>query len=178
MANNTDYQLLELQCKIADKTIDLKKASYLPYLSGYYSYTEKLKKPLFDMTPKNALGLTLTLPIFSSGTKASQLSQAKINYEIAETTKDMYEQKLTLQAKQYEFTYNNLLEQYLNQKNSVVVAKEVFEKINLKYEQGLVSSLELTSANSSYLTSETTYTSTVLQLLNAELALRKINNKL
>ena len=50
--------------------------------------------------------------------------------------------------------------------------------MNIKYQQGLVSSLELTSANSTYLTAETNLTSIMLELLNAELALRKMNNNL
>ncbi|HNW98887.1 MAG TPA: TolC family protein [Bacteroidales bacterium] len=176
--NNLSYKLLDMQSKIAEKNIDLKKANYLPTLSAYYSYTEKIKQSHFDMTPNNVLGLTLSVPIFSSGQKCSQLSQAKIDYRISANTKDLLKQQLTLQEKQLNYNYSNLLEQYLNQKSSVDVAKEVLEKMNLKYDQGLVSSLELTSANSSYLTSETSYTSILLQLLNADLALKKINNKL
>jgi outer membrane protein len=175
---NVGYKLIEIQGILAKKSIDLKKTSYLPSLAAYYSYTDKLKKPLFDMTPKNVIGLTLSVPIFSSGERFSQLNQAKISYKITQNTKDLYAQKLTLQEKQLKYNYTNLYEQYLNQRNSVEVAKEVLEQMNLKYDQGLVSSLELTSANSSYLTAETSYISTLLQLLDAELALRKINNKL
>ena len=64
------------------------------------------------------------------------------------------------------------------QKTNVEVAKEVLDKMNLKYEQGVVSSIELTTANNDYLTAETTFTSVILQLLTAETTLRKINNKL
>ncbi len=176
--NNLDFKLVSLQGKIAEKNIDLKKTNYLPTLVSFYSYTEKLKKPLFDMTPKNIVGLTLSVPIFSSGQRMSQLNQAKIAYKISENSKDLLAQQLKLQETQLKYNYNNLLEQYLNQKANVEITKEVLDKMNLKYQQGIVSSLELTSANSAYLTAESNYNSTVLQLLNAELALRKINSKL
>lgn len=76
------------------------------------------------------------------------------------------------------FNYNTLLDQYDMQKANVDIAREVLQKMNLKYEQGIVSSLELTSANNDYLTSETNFTNIILQLLNAEMTLRKINSKL
>ena len=156
----------------------MKKASYLPSIVAFYSYTEKLQKPAFDMSPKQVLGLTLTVPIFSSGQRQSQLNQAKIDYSISQNSKDLVFQQLTLQERQLRFTFNNLYEQLSTQKANVEIAKEVLEKMNLKYQQGVISSLELTSANSEYLNAETTYTSLLLQLLNAELSLRKINSNL
>ena len=50
--------------------------------------------------------------------------------------------------------------------------------MNLKFQQGIVSSLDLTTSNNDYLTAETDLTGTILKLLNAELELRKLNNKL
>jgi outer membrane protein len=175
---NQDYKLLTLQEVIAKKSIDLRKSNYLPTVAAYYSYTEKLLKPLFDISPKNVVGLTLNIPIFSSGQRSSQLSQARIDYKVTENTKALFKQQLSLQEQQLRYNYNNLLEQYLNQKANVEIAKEVLDKMNLKFEQGVVSSLELTSSNNDYLTAETNYTSVLLQLLNAELSFRKINSNL
>jgi len=178
LQNNLDFKLISMQGEIAKKQFALKKTSYLPSLFAFYSYTEKLKKPLFDMTPKNILGFTLSIPIFSSGQRLSQLNQAKIDFNINENTKELLTQQLALQERQLIYNYNNLFEQFLNQKANIEIAKEVLDKMNLKYRQGIVSSLELTSANNDYLTAESNYTSIMLQLLNVELSLRKINNKL
>lgn len=176
--NNIDFKLVEMQGEIAQKQILLQKASYLPTLAAFYSYTEKLKKPKFDMTPKNVLGLTLNIPILSGGQRLSQLNQAKIDYDINKNTKDLLNQQLSLEEKQLRYNYKNLLEQFLNQKANIEIAKEVLENMNLKYAQGIISTLELTSANTDYLTAESSYASIMLQLLNAELSLRKINSKL
>lgn len=154
------------------------KANYMPTLVAFYSYTEKIKKPVFDMTPKHVLGFTLNIPIFSSGTRSSQLSQAKIDMDINENTKDLLTDQLMLQEKQLRFNFKNLLEQYFNQKNNVSVAREVLDQMNLKFQQGIASSLDLTSANNDYLSAELDFTETILQLLNAELAIRKLNNNL
>lgn len=76
------------------------------------------------------------------------------------------------------FNYKNLLAQFKNQQSNVEIAKEVLEKMKLKYQQGTVSILDLTSANNDYLNAESDYTNVMIKLLNAELALRKINSNL
>lgn len=176
--NNQDFKLVSMQGEIAQKSIELKKASYLPTLAAFYSYTEKLKKPIFDMSPKNVLGLTLNIPVFSGGQRSSQLNQAKIDYEISKNTKELLIQQLTVQERQLRYNYSNLLEQYQSQKANVEIAKEVLDKMKQKYQQGIISSLELTSSNNDYLNAESNYTSILLQLINAELSLRKLNSKL
>lgn len=177
-ANNNDYKLMMLQENVSKKQLALDRASYLPTIAGYYSYTEKLLKPKFDMTPKHVVGLSLDIPIFSSGLRKSKVTQSKINLKMAENSKSLLSQQLQIQEKQLRYNLNNLLEQYNNQKQNVEIAKEVYSKMSLKYEQGVVSSLELTSANNNYLTAESNYTNTLFQLLDAEIALRKLNGNL
>lgn len=176
--NNLDYKLIDMQGEVAKKNIDLRKSSYLPTIAAFYSYTEKLKKPIFDLSPKNVLGLTLNVPIFSSGQRSSQVNQAEIDLEIAKNTKELLVQQLTVQESQLRFNYTNLLEQFQSQKDNVEIARQVLDNMKLKYQQGIVSNLELTSSNNEYLMAESNYTSIMLQLLNAEASLRKINSKL
>jgi len=178
LQNNLDYKIILMQGEVAKKNIALRKVSYLPTLAAFYSYTEKLKKPEFDMTPKNAVGFTLSIPILSGGQRWAQLNQAKLDYLTSENTKELVSQQLLIQERQLRFNYSNLYEQYLNQKANLEIVKEVLEKMNLKYQQGVVSSLEFTSSNNDYMTAESNYTGVMLQLLNAELSLRKINNNL
>lgn len=178
LQNNMDFKMISMQSDIAKKQIRLKQSNYLPSLAAFYSHTEKIKTAAFDMTPKDVVGLTLNIPIFSSGQRLFQVNQAKIDYKISENTKELVSQQLAIQQEQLMFTYNNLLEQYITQKENVAIAKEVLDKMKFKFDQGVISSLELTSANNDYLSAESNYTNVILQLLNAELSLRKINSKL
>ncbi len=178
LSANLDYKLVELQTEIAQKNVNMQRANFLPTLAAFYSYTEKIKKPEFDISPKNILGVTLKVPIFSGGQRYMKLSQAKVDLYSAENTLTLLQDQLTIQERQLNYTYQNLLEQYEYQKTNVEIAKEVLENVTLKHEQGMISSLELTNANSEYLKAETSYTGVLLELLNAELALRKLNNNL
>jgi outer membrane protein TolC len=176
--NNIDYKLVSMQGEIAKKSINMAKASYLPSLVAFYSYTKQIKEPNFNMTPEHVLGLQLNVPIFAGGLRKSKLSQAKIDFDVSENTKDLITDQLTLQEKQLRYNYNNLLEQYFSQKENVEISKEVLDQMNLKMKQGVVSSLDVTSANNDYLKAVTDLTGTILKLLNAELELRKLNNNL
>lgn len=176
--NNLDFKLDSIRGQMAKKQVSMQWANYLPTLVAYYSRTEKLKEPLFDMTPKNVLGFSLNIPVFSGGERLAKVKQAKIDYKVTQNTRELLKEQLSLQERQYRYNYNNLLEQYASQKANVEIAREVLDKMNFKLQQGVVSSLEITSANNDYLTAENAFTGVILQLLNAELSLRKINNEL
>lgn len=176
LADNPAYQIMETQTMISRKSVALNKWSFAPTIAGYYSYTEKILTTGFDISPKNAAGLTVSLPIFTSGERKAQINQAKIELDKALINKSLLEDQLQMQKNQLLFEYNNALENYRMQKENVEVAKRVYESNQNKYNQGLLSSLNLTQANSNYLQAETNYVTSVMSLLQAKLALRKLYN--
>ncbi len=175
---NITYQMMLTQEKLGQKSVEMKKWSYAPTLAGYYSYTEKLLTSGFDLTPKNAAGLTLSVPIFAGGIKQSQLSQAKIELDKTTRSKELVEEQLAMQDNQLSYELNSAYENYETQKENVGVAKRVYNNISNKYKQGMVSSLDLTQANSNYLQAESNYISSVLSVLQAKLQLDKLYNNL
>ena len=175
---NLDYKLMNSQQLISKKLVDMEVMSWIPTINGFYSNTQKILRPDFDMTPPNILGLQMNVPIFASGMRKAKWDQARINYEVTLNDKDLLTDQLLIQEKQLRFNLNTAIEQYESQKENVIVSKRVFDNLNLKYEQGLVSSLDLTTANSNYLQSETNYITATMQLLNADLALNKLLNTL
>ncbi len=174
LQNNPNYRMLTLQTEIAEKQINMERAAYLPTLSGFYNYTEKLLKPEFDITPNHVIGLNLSIPIFSSGVRQARVRQARINYEVAENQQELVSEQLQLQERQLRFNLNNAIEQFESQKANLEVARRVFNNINDKYQQGMLSSLDLTTANNNYLQAENSYISAVLQLLEAQVEMDKL----
>ena len=175
---NMDYRVMTKQQLLSQKQVDLEKMNYLPTISGFYSRTQKLLKPDFDMTPPNLVGLQMNIPIFSSGSRKAKVEQAKINYETTLNNKSLLTDQILMQEKQYRFNLRSGMEQYQSQKENVEVSKRVYNSINLKYRQGLVSSLDLTTANNNYLQAQSAYISSMVQLLNAALDLHKLLNTL
>ncbi len=123
-------------------------------------------------------GLQLSIPIFASGQRYSQIKKAQINYEKARTTKEMVAEQLLLQEKQLRYNLVNANLQYKSQKANVDVSKRVYTSMENKYRQGMASSLDLTQANSLYLQAENNYVSSLMNLLQTKLALDKLLNNM
>lgn len=176
--NNLDYKMMETQEQLSEKQVALEKSAYLPTLSSFYSRTEKIKKASFDASPKNVIGLNLSIPIFSSGLRKAKVSEANISLEQTQNQKDLLEEQLKLQEKQLRFNLRNALDKYSSQKENVKVALRVNRNFDLKYEQGVASSLERLQANDSYLQAENNYVGATLELLQAYIAWEKLLNNL
>ena len=178
VANNPAYQMMAVQEKIGEQQLNLQKWSYAPTLVGFYAYKEKILTGGFDLSPKHAAGFTMSVPIFDGWTKSAQMTKAKIELDKTSRTKSLLEDQLALQNNQLSFDMANAYENYLTQKENIDVAKGVFESIRRKYEEGVISSLELTQANSNLLQAENNYVSSVMELLKSKLSLDKLYNKL
>ena len=123
-------------------------------------------------------GLQLSIPIFASGQKYSQIKKARINFEKAKTTKEMVTEQLLLQEKQLRYNLVNANLNYRSQKDNVDVSKRVYTSTENKYKQGMASSLDLTQANSLFLQAENNYVSSLMNLLQTKLALDKLLNNM
>ncbi|MCK9451820.1 MAG: TolC family protein [Bacteroidales bacterium] len=178
IAQNPSYQIIETQVEMQEKMINMEKWAYAPTLTGFYSYTEKLMTSGFDISPNNAAGLNLSIPIFSSGVRKANLSKARIELDKANRSKEMLSEQLQLQNNQLRYELANAYENYNTQKNNVLVAERVLSSIQNKYKQGLVSSLDLTQANTNYLQAESNYLNSSIDLMQSNLKLEKLYNNL
>ncbi len=175
---NVNFQLVQLQEELSKKQVTMQQSSYLPTLSGYYNFTEKILKPAFDMSPKHLVGLQLSIPVFSSGERRSKVRQARIDLETTRNNKALLGEQLEIQFSQLQFNLLSALESYNTQKENVEVSREVYQNLRRKFEQGLISSLELTTADSNYLQAEAEYLSAMLEVLQAGNALDTLTGKI
>ena len=178
MENNVTYQLLKSQEEINRKLMQMEKLSYTPTLAGFYNYNAKILTTGFDMNPNHLAGLSLNVPIFSSGMRKARVDQARIAYDMSQNDRSIMEDQLSLQEKQFKYNLESSLDNYYTQKENVEVALSVYESYQRKYEQGMASSLDLTQANGNYLDAESNYLSAILEVMNAKLQLDKLMNNL
>jgi outer membrane protein TolC len=171
---NIDFQLIQSQEKLMEKQILMQQANYLPTLVSFYTRTEKILKPDFDMSPKNMIGLRLSIPVFSGGTRSSQVRQARIDLETTKNTKALLMEQLEIQEKQLQFNLRNAMETYTNQVKNLDVSRRVYNNLKLKFEHGLISGLDLVNADNNFVKAETDYISAVYQLLSAQNELDKL----
>ncbi|HEX2396414.1 MAG TPA: TolC family protein [Bacteroidales bacterium] len=178
VTNNINYSLMESQVQLGEKQVGLENWAYAPSIAGFYSYTKKFITTGFDMTPNHLAGFSATIPIFSAGARHARVNQAKVALDIAKRNQEMVREQLETQKNQLLYNYQNALENYETQKENVEVAGRVFKNIQNKFQQGMMSSLDLTQANNNLLSAESNYLSAIMSLLQAQTSLNKLYNKI
>lgn len=178
---NVNYRLIQGQEQMSSLALKTQKASVLPTLAGFYNYgTNGMGDKLSDLRwfQNSMAGLQLSIPIFASGQRYSQIKKAQFNLEKAKTTREMVTEQLRLQERQLRYNLINANLQYKSQKDNVAVSLRVYESTENKFSQGMASSLELTQANSLFLQAENNYISALMNLLQTKLALDKLLNNM
>jgi outer membrane protein TolC len=176
--DNVTYKIMKTQEEMNKKMLGLEQWNYAPTIMGFYNYNAKILTTDFDMNPNHMVGLTMGVPIFSSGMRKARVDQAKIDYNMAQVNRDIMEDQLLLQEKQYKYNLASSLENYFTQQENVEVAQRVYDSYRRKFEQGMATSLELTQANDNYLNAENNYLTAIMEVMNAKLQLDKLMNTL
>lgn len=171
---NIDYQLMETQEGIKTMELRQQQVKYLPTIAGFYSHTEKLKKPEFDMTPKDLIGVNVSIPILSSGQRLSKVQQARIELDKIENSKDALRDGLIMQYEQAIVNYNTAFSKYLNESENMKLTKRIYDKTLTKYREGVASSLDLSQVQSQNLQSQNNYYNAILELIQAKTSLDKL----
>lgn len=178
---NIGYRLMDGQEMMSSLNLKAQKSAVLPTLAGFYNYgTNGMGDKVSDLAwfQNSMAGVQLSVPIFAGGQRYSRIRKAQINLEKAKITKDMVTEQLLIQEKQLRFNLVNANLQYKSQKENVEVSKRVYASMENKFKQGMASSLDLTQANSLYLTAENNYVSALMNLLQTKLALDKLLNNM
>ncbi|MBT3303614.1 MAG: TolC family protein [Bacteroidetes bacterium] len=176
--SNITYQLLNTQESLQEALVRLEKSAYLPTLAAFYQHQEKPFKADFDFSFPDIAGASLSIPIFSSGMRNAKVAQANIELEKSRNTKKMAVQGLMLEAQQSHIMLQSSFEKFINEKSNQELAKSIYNKTLIKYKEGMSSSMDLTVANSQYLSAQSNYFNALLEVLQAKNKLDNIlNNK-
>src|SRR5690606_4029678 len=129
--NNTEY------AKIQER---LEKAKALPSLTsfvnyGYQGYSETFSFFNEDQEyfAQSVLGVSLNIPIFSSGMRSSRTAQRKIEYEQSLLDLQETESEVRLQIETAKSEYEFSLENLEAQKRSLALAERIEDKNQIKF---------------------------------------------
>ena len=185
LEENLDYKILTEQERLAYMDMKLKRTEYLPSLSAFYSLDFSAQRNEFSFFNSDQnwykaslLGLSFNVPIFSSGFRRSGVSQKRIAYEQAQNSKDFAEEGIQVEFIQAKYDFANALEKYRSIQKNLDLARKITRVTKKKYDEGLVSSLELTQVNDQFLSILSTYTSTMVEVLNAKIRIDVLMNKI
>lgn len=180
LQNNLNYQSLAKNVDLAKANVHMASWAYGPTVAVGYQYSKQkyYGDGGFRMTPPNAVSVSVSMPLWSSGKRAAGVTEKKIALESARNTLAETADNLGIQNQQLRFNLQNAFETYMVEKENMDVTQRVFQSTTNKYNYGATSNLELVNASNDVISAQSTYVQAVLTLVNAEVELDKfLNNK-
>jgi len=120
--------------------------------------------------------LSVNIPIFSSGQRNSMVAQRKLELDKIRNSKALATDGLRLEFINARNEFRTSYEKFINEKHNVELAGKIYDKISIKYKEGLSGSLDMTTAQNQYLTAQSNYFSAAYNLLAAKNKLDKLTN--
>ncbi len=179
--DNIDYRLAKDQSNQAEILIKLEKSKALPTLTAFVNYGAQGNSDSFSFFTNNQVyydqsvfGLSLNVPIFSSGLRSSRTAQKQIQYEQSllqlEYTKNQVELDIQSSKSEYEFS----LENYSNKGKSLALAERIENKNQVKFLEGLSSSFELNEAQQQLYRAQQEYLQAMLEVVTTKSELENL----
>lgn len=182
--NRPEYKTLLVNQQLQELDMQRYRAGYLPQLSGFFSYSENLlvnDLSTFDegenWFPTTLAGVQLNIPVFDGLTKSAKIQQAKIEMEKAEIQIHQFEESVKMQVMTQKNNYLNAQESFDIEKANMELARKIYDRAKVKYEEGVGSSLEMTTALTDYYSAQSAYVNASYELIKAQINLEKALGK-
>ena len=180
ISNHIDYRMAVTNFQVSEKMLKLEKVAFLPRLSAFYNYSKTAygnDANLFNSSsswyPSSMIGFQLSVPIFNSGQKVFKVQQAQIELEKAKTDQKLAESTLQKDFLTAVAEMETALEKQENDAENRELAERILEKSTIKFNNGMISSTELSQLESQYIQTHGAYIASILQVLQADLKLKK-----
>ncbi|MFT5824417.1 MAG: outer membrane protein, partial [Crocinitomix sp.] len=181
--NNKNYIMLEQQGQLDGYSLKNEKAAYLPSVGAFFTHSQNAFRSEFDFFqdkawyPTTVWGVSMKIPIMSSGQKIMRVQQAEIKIEQDQNSLQNLEKSLQFQELQLKTSYESAREMVELEKSSVALARRIYQRAILRNETGVVSPLEVTQLQNQLLQAEGSYIGAVMEMLSIKVQLDKLYNK-
>ncbi|MES2132918.1 MAG: TolC family protein [Bacteroidota bacterium] len=180
LSNRPDFQLLQVQQKLYGIDLKRQRLGYIPTLNLYGSYQYNAQRQKFDFFDQSQkwfkiaiIGGTLNFTLFDGLQRHNRIQQAKMAILKGENTIKNLELAAELETTMSQISYTNAYASLQTQKRNMQLAQHVFDVAQKKYEQGVGSNLEVTTAQTSLKEAQTNYYNSVYDMLVAKIDYQK-----
>lgn len=148
LADNSELKQMDLQTEQLKKTLLMEKFDYLPTLSmtGLYQWTamnNDFKFKNYMWNPYSMIGVSLSIPIFSGGSKFYKIKQTRVSIEQMNLQREDTERNLQLAVKQYMDEMNTSIKKFDASRKGVEQAERGYLIAQKRYDTGAGTLLEL-----------------------------------
>ncbi len=121
----------------------------------------------------STVGLRLNMPLFDGFRKSNQIQQRKLQALQLENTTEQLKNNIDYQIRQSAANYQRAVDNMNAQQENMTLAREVYDVSKIKYEEGVGSSIEVTTADADYKEAQTNYYNALFDALIAKVELEK-----
>ncbi|WOD45278.1 TolC family protein [Hwangdonia lutea] len=183
--NTVDFKISKNDEKAKELLVKLEQSKALPTLRGFVNAGYAGNNQDFDFLKRDQkwfgsslLGVSMNIPVFSSGRRSAATQRAKINLEIAKETLTETEQKIKLQIASAKSDYQFAIEDYDNKKQNLNLAERIEQKNQTKFFEGIATSFELRQAQTQLYTAQQEFLQAMLDVINKKAALETALNQI
>ena len=175
---NIDYQLSLNNKKSQQTLLRLEQAKALPTLrafikGGYDGNNDSFKffKPNQKWYGYSFIGVSMSVPIFSSLRKSAKTQQAKIEFEKSIIDYSESKKRILIELENAESEYEYAINSYTNAIENLNLAEKIERKNQIKFLEGLISGLELRQAQIQLYSIQNELLQSMLEVINKKTAL-------
>lgn len=179
-----EYQLAELGTKLRRFDVKRYKLTYIPTVALSTGYSRIAQSNTFNFFsganwfPASSVGLNISVPIFDGFARDARIKRAQL--QLQQTQNELESLQLTIDrdVTQALNNYRSSLATLDAQKRNIELAEQVYNQSKLKREQGLGSTLEITSAQTDLQVAQSNYILSLYDAINAKVDFLTATGKL
>ncbi|WP_159455942.1 TolC family protein [Chitinophaga eiseniae] len=176
--DRVEYSIQNTQIALNELNLKSKKMAYLPQLNFFVNYGVNWFSTKFGDLYKqgfgaSALGLNLSWSIFTGTERLHQIRQLGITLKKSQNDLDFLSQQIKLEVKSANTSYESNRATFVTQKTNMTLTQGIYDRIVLKFEQGVATSLDVISAESQLTQARTDYVNAMLATLISKTDLDK-----
>lgn len=177
--SNTDLKQMDLQAKQLEKTMTMQKFDYLPTLSltSMYQWTamnNDFKFKNYMWNPYSMIGVSLSVPIFSGGSKFYKIKQTKNSIEQLNLQREDTQRNLQLAIKQYIDNMNTCVKRFDASQKGVEQAERGYMISQKRYDTGAGTLLEMNDSELALTQARLNFNQAIYDYMVAKADLEKV----
>lgn len=176
-----EYRVAERGKSLNLLNIEYMKSTYYPNLSGFASYTQQGQSGDFFnnniWTDIGIVGLKASIPIYSGGGKKAKLHRAQLDLAKTENNIRSLERGIWLEIGNARIAYTNAKVRVAEQQKNLALAQRIYDTTQIKYKEGVGSSLEISQAEQALFQSQQNVIQARYEFLLAKVDLDKALGK-
>jgi len=183
LENHIDFKIADNKVEFDELLVKLEKTKGMPTLNAFVNYSQFANNNNFvffenngDWFDSSLFGVSLKIPIFSSLQRSAKTQQAKINLKQSEIDRNETSEQLKLQVSSAKNRYQFALDQFQISSDNLVLAERIADKEQIKFFEGLSSSINLTNVQNQLYSSQQVYIQSILEIIQSKVELENALN--